>query len=241
MAVKLGSARIDERGKAKGGKAGDQTGKECSTQSWYKHSKGWRVFRAYDPVVAEKIAWDMEKACANSHIGYDQGDRLTLYNAAKAVGFDCSKVTKNVETDCSGLVRVCCAYAGVMLSNFTTSNEASTLLKSKQFKELTGTKYTNSSSYLKRGDILVTKTKGHTVVVLSNGSKADVSTAIQGLIEVTGNSVHVRKGPGKQYASYMIAHKGDKFKYQYIEENGWYLIEKDIQNLWISGRYSHIV
>ena len=46
MAVKIGSARIDENGKAHGGQAGDQTGKEVSTQSWYLNSKGWRVYRA---------------------------------------------------------------------------------------------------------------------------------------------------------------------------------------------------
>ena len=77
MSVKIGSARIDENGKARGGKAGDQTGKELSTQSWYKHSKGWRVFRAKSAEVAEKIAQDMQWACDNKHIGYDQGQRLT--------------------------------------------------------------------------------------------------------------------------------------------------------------------
>ena len=40
MSVRVGSARIDEQGKATGGKAGDQTGGEVSTQAWYKHSKG---------------------------------------------------------------------------------------------------------------------------------------------------------------------------------------------------------
>ena len=55
MAVKIGSARIDENGNARGGKAGDQTGKEVSTQNWYKHSKGWRVFRAINPEKAAKI------------------------------------------------------------------------------------------------------------------------------------------------------------------------------------------
>ena len=40
MAVKIGSARIDERGKISGGAAGNQTGKELSTQNWYLHSKG---------------------------------------------------------------------------------------------------------------------------------------------------------------------------------------------------------
>ena len=52
MAVKVGSARIDENGRAHGGKAGDQTGKELPVQSWYRHSKGWRVLRCTDAVKA---------------------------------------------------------------------------------------------------------------------------------------------------------------------------------------------
>ena len=116
MAVIIGSARGDENGGATGGKAGDQTGREVSTQSWYKHSKGWRVFRAKDPAARLKIAQDMEMACDNPHIGYDQNQRLTLYKAADPYGFDCGKVTVDCETDCSALVRVCCAYAGIMLS-----------------------------------------------------------------------------------------------------------------------------
>ena len=170
--VKLGSARIDENGNATGGKAGDQTGKEVSTQNWYKHSKGWRVFRAKSAEAAEKIAQDMQWACDNSHIGYDQNQRSTLYDVAKAVGFNCSKVTTNCETDCSALVRVCCAYAGIMLPDIRTTNEPKALLDSGDFRELTGAKYTDSPDYLRRGDILCTKTQGHTVVVLSSGSKA---------------------------------------------------------------------
>lgn len=172
MSVKIGSARIDENGNARGGKAGDQNGREVSTQSWYKHSKGWRVFRAKDPAVAEKIARDMQWACDNSHIGYDQGQRLTLYDVSKPLGFNCHLVKTNCETDCSALVRVCCAYAGVSLPNFRTPTEPAALLDSGAFVELKGAKYTDSDKYLKRGDILVTRTQGHTVVVLSNGSKA---------------------------------------------------------------------
>lgn len=180
--VMLGSARIDENGKATGGKAGDQTGKEVSTQSWYKHSKGWRVFRAKDPAVAEKIARNMQAACDNSHIGYDQGQRSTLYNVSKPLGFDCKAVTTNCETDCSALVRVCCAYAGVMLPDIRTTNEPSALLASGAFTELTGAKYTDRADYLRRGDILCTRTQGHTVVVLSSGGKAGTDTApVEGL------------------------------------------------------------
>ena len=182
MAVIVGSARIDENGHAHGGKAGDQTGKEVSTQNWYLHSKGWRVFRAKSPAVAEKIAQDMQWACDNKHIGYDQYERNSLYKVAQAVGFNCSKVTTNCETDCSALVRVCCAYAGItgLPSDFRTINEASMLLKTGAFVEMKGEKYTDSSAYLKRGDILVTKTDGHTVVALSNGSKAATDT-VEGL------------------------------------------------------------
>lgn len=51
--VYVGSARSDENGKAHSGKAGDQkSGREVSTQAWYKHSKGWRVFRAKNPAHA---------------------------------------------------------------------------------------------------------------------------------------------------------------------------------------------
>lgn len=171
--VRVGSARIDERGKAYGGKAGDQTGRELSTQRWYLHKKGWRVFRAKDRAAALKIAADMEAACKNSHIGYDQWQRNTLYKVAEAVGFDCAKVKTNCETDCSALVRVCCAYAGIMglPSDFRTGNMPANLLKTGAFVELRGAKYTDQSAYLGKGDILVTKTHGHTVVVLDDGAK----------------------------------------------------------------------
>ena len=173
MAVKIGSARIDENGRAYNGKAGDQTGKEVSTQNWYLSSKGWRVYRAKNPAVAEKIAQCMERACANAHIGYDQYQRNSLYKVAEPFGFDPAKVTTNCETDCSALVRVCCAYAGILgiPSDFRTINEPEYLAKTGAFVELTGCKYTEQSLYLGRGDILVTKVKGHTVVVLSKGSK----------------------------------------------------------------------
>jgi len=172
MAVKIGSARIDERGKAKGGKAGDQTGKEVSTQDWYLHSKGWILIRAKDPAKARIIAATMKAACANPLIGYDQGQRDTLWNALKNKNFDLNQLDKAVETDCSALVRFCCAAAGIMASNFTTGTQVSHLKATGEFYILTDSKYTTKSTYLRVGDILVTKTSGHTVVVLTDGPKA---------------------------------------------------------------------
>lgn len=177
MAVKVGSARHDENGKLRGGKAGDQTGVEVSKQNWYKHKKGWIVIRPKSETAREKIAKDMEYACANANIGYDQSQNYTLFNVAKKVGFDCSKVTEKCETDCSRLVRVCLWYAGIEVPTFYTGNQVETLEKTGKFQILTSPKYTESSDYLLRGDILVTKVTGHTVVVLSNGSKVSGSSS----------------------------------------------------------------
>ena len=179
--VRVGSARIDERGKAYGGKAGDQTGRELSTQKWYLHKMGWRVFRAKSRDAALKIAADMEAACGNSHIGYDQWQRNTLYKAAEPLGFDCGKVRTDCETDCSALVRVCCAYAGIMglPSDFRTGNMPANLMATGAFVELRGAKYTDQSAYLGKGDILVTKTHGHTVVVLDDGARYEGAVEVR--------------------------------------------------------------
>lgn len=177
MAVYVGSARIDERGKAYGGKAGDQTGKEVGTQKWYKHTKGWRVFRAKSRDAALKIAEAMEAACKNSKIGYDQWQRNTLYTYASKVGFDIGKVTTACETDCSALVRVCCAWAGIkgLPSDFRTGNMPKNLLATGAFVEMKGSKYTDQHNFLGRGDIMVTRTSGHCVIVLTDGAKYEGS------------------------------------------------------------------
>ena len=171
--VYVGSARSDENGKAYGGKAGDQkSGKEVSKQSWYKHSKGWRVFRAKNPEHAALIGKLMDSFCASDLIGYDQHQRHTLYNDLKKRGFESFVPSKAVETDCSALVRTCLAFCGIDVpEEFRTGNMPKYLLNSGGFVELKGSKYTDQSAYLGKGDILVTKTSGHTVVVLNDGGK----------------------------------------------------------------------
>lgn len=164
--VIIGSARIDENGHASGGQAGDQNGEEVSTQKYYLHEKGWNVLRAKEQQVREAIARDMEWACANNNIGYDQSQNQTLYQTAKPVGFNCSLVGTPCETDCARLVRVCVLYAGVKVSDFYTGSEKEALLATGAFEQV----YPSMPDGLMRGDILVTKTKGHTVVVLTNGA-----------------------------------------------------------------------
>lgn len=169
MAVKIGSARSSYGNTTPGDQNG---GREVSTENWYLHSKGWVVLRAKDPEARERIAVAMERACANDDIGYDQSTRLTLFNNVKPYGFDPSLTTKKVNTDCSALVRVCVHYAGITVDNFITSNEVSKLMATGAFEKFTDDAHCKSSDHLLRGDILDTRTKGHTVVVLSNGAKA---------------------------------------------------------------------
>ena len=54
--VYIGGASIDERGKASGGQAGNQSGRELRKQPYYDHDKRWYVFRARNPGVREDIA-----------------------------------------------------------------------------------------------------------------------------------------------------------------------------------------
>lgn len=241
MSVKVGSARIDENGNTKGGKDGDQTGKEVSTQTWYLHKKGWRVFRCKDPSKAELIANDMQYACDNSKIGYNQSQRNSLYNVSKAVDFDCSKVKIKCSTDCSALVRVCCAYAGINLPSFNTTTEGNTLIKSGMFMELLDNKYTTKADYLKRGDILVTKTQGHTVVVLSNGSKAEKTDPIKfEHVMVTAKSVFIRKAPDKMSIAIGVGYAGDEFVY--VDKIGtFYCILYEGEKAYITEKYTVLV
>lgn len=240
MAVMVGSARSSFGNTSPGDQAG---GKEVSTQAWYLHSKGWYVYRAKDPAVRKKLAEAMEKACANNDIGYSQPTRNSLYNDIKGKGFDPSKTGKKVNTDCSALVRVCCAYAGIILGDFITSNEGAALVKSGKFGKLTADKYCKQSDYLMRGDILCTRTKGHTVVVLTDGRKAEYPAitptqpdAPSGdTLTVTGATVNLRSGPGTQYGIVGVARKGDKL----VQANttGWLPVLVDGVVRWISEKY----
>ena len=155
MAIRIGSARVDERGKLSGGKAGDQTGGEVSEQAFYVHRKGWYVLRPKDIKHAMGIAERMHAACNNPHLGYDQSNRGGVIK----YGID---TKTNTECDCSALVRACIKEAtGKDPGNFTTSNEVAVLSATGLFEKPVA--YT-SKTILCTGDILVTKSRGHTAI-----------------------------------------------------------------------------
>lgn len=228
MTVYIGNAVGDEHGKARGGEPGNQTGKELRIQPWYKNSKGWRVFRPLSAEVAQKLADNMRAACNNPAIGYDQGQRNTLWKAAEPLGFDCSKVTTPCECDCSSLVRVCLAYAGIVLRDFNTASEPERLINSGQFEELTDIEVTDTPDYLRTGDVLVTSVKGHTAITLNNGERVDPRpepTPTYQYVEVLGRSVRVRASDSVLGKTLRIVHRGDKLPYIGTAPSGWYEVD----------------
>ena len=237
MSVTIGHASIDENGKATGGSAGDQTGREVCTRTWY--NKPWlKVFRPTASATAEKIAKAMEQACANDHIGYDQSGRTTLYTLAKAANWDLSKITTNCETDCSALVAVCVNAAGITVSkDMYTGSEETILMNTGKFTRMTDSIIVNSSDYLQRGDILLGS--GHTAIVLSNGSKSNnakteaAATAAAGNTSYSGKGIgtaiaqtamNIRNGAGTQYQVLSTIKSGTAVEVLEILSSGWYKI-----------------
>lgn len=174
--VYIGGASIDERGKASGGQAGNQTGRELRRQPYYDHDKRWYVFRARNPAVREDIAVAMENSIANRNIGYDQLQNQTLWNQVKGKGFDPSRATSPCETDCARLVRVCVAYGfnengldASAVPDWYTGTLPKLIMGLGEFVKYTDDKHCKGGRSLARGDILCTRSKGHTVVVLNDG------------------------------------------------------------------------
>lgn len=175
----IGHASLGSNGKITGDIAGDQ-GREVTTTSYYK--KSWNyVLRPKDKNIANKIADACEKGCANQAIGYNQQipKRNTLRAQAKLVGMQLDKIVTPCDCDCSSFMSVCCECAGIPIPYTnnnapTTSTMRTAFMNTGYFDLLTDEKYLTSDKYLKRGDIIVA-VGSHTVMVLNNGTLADIS------------------------------------------------------------------
>ena len=174
MAVRIGHASIDENGRATGGAAGDQPGKEVCIRTCY--AKGWKVLlRAKDPAVRKKIALACIAVCKNDNTGYDQSGRNTLLTQGQKVNWDCAEIDIPNESDCSSFVAACVQAAGVDIWDGgnapTTSTLEYVLTATGAFEALRDSKYLTGTDYLLEGDILL-KPGSHVVMVLDDGAKA---------------------------------------------------------------------
>lgn len=153
----------DERGKYRGGKAGDQGG-EFEVIPWY--SRPWTcVLRHPDQRIAKDIAYCARAAAENDRIGYDQGERTTFWRALCEVpNYDPAKITRACESDCTCGVATCVKAAGLRKGNVNLANldpdyyysgNMRLGFKALGFKVLTDTRYLTSDRYLLPGDILL--------------------------------------------------------------------------------------
>lgn len=190
MSIIIGSARIGENGSATGGISGDQTGNEVGTQEFYMHSRGWVGLRAKSAEHAKALANAMKEACNNQHIGYNQDSRDTCFRMLKKYG-SLGAIKEPCNTDCSALVR-CCIYqaTGVDLGDMYTGNMADIIEHSPLFKDRFNV---NSSADVYDGDILVTRTKGHTVIVIS-GRKREVQPMYNSFLEAVEGAAQKARG-----------------------------------------------
>ena len=173
-----GWASQDERGKLTGGKAGDQTGKEVKTGQWYNFGQKY-VLRYKNRSKAHKHAEALRKICERNLAGYDQGQRLTLYNELNKVNFDVDKLKAKCECDCSSLQNACAIIAGArkIQASAYTGIMVDVYKRSPDFEVLTDKKYLTSGDYLLEGDISVAPGK-HTIGCIVDGPKASNKTTV---------------------------------------------------------------
>lgn len=183
MAVQIGHASTDGKPQAS----------QVLIANYY--SGGWNcVLRPKSAILAKKSAEICEAGCDNNKIGYSQGKRNTLRDEAlKKAGFKTSSYAENLKNvtvqnvkdittrcwaDCSSFMTFCAMCGGADIKYGIWSDNAHVVSSMEEsftendvYVALKAKTYLNSSDYLRRGDILLNS--GHTVMVLSDGAKAD--------------------------------------------------------------------
>lgn len=155
----IGHATSASRGRRD--KKGDQTGKEVLVQ---KNTVNWSyIARFKDPNKAEIAAKCVEAGAANNHIGYGVNNYRSLYDEAKKVNWDLSKIKTDCNTVCSAFISVCINATGTKITKDLNgySNSVKTHLKNTGAFNF----YDYKKSDLKRGDVLV-KTRVHVGMAL---------------------------------------------------------------------------
>lgn len=208
----IGNAVSDEHGWATGGKPGDQKqhktpdySGEVRLQNFYVSNKGWMVLRLKSAKHAMSAAKLMIKACNNKHIGYDQNDRYGVIREGIKTGDD-------VNCDCSSLVREVIHEATKReIPDFHTGNEVEVLEDTGLF--MGPINYTDHTT-LYDGDVLVTKTKGHTAIIVSGLSRENPFTEPKRDVTSIANAEtrncdnYICKGEGVEWVQYELCRVG---------------------------------
>lgn len=226
MAIKIGHSSISDTGRAVGGKSGDQNGHEVCISKWYNGNWNY-VLRPKTKELAEKSAKFVEDVCENKNVGYDQAGtgmtegRNSLYQQAKQVNFDGTKISVPCESDCSSFIHTAAIAGGANLTygsnGYTTRSMVKAFERSGDYEVLSEKKYLTSDKYLKRGDVLV-REGYHTIMALENGSgdsKKKESYKVQvGSYSVEKNAKNFLKEVQKDVPDAFITTVKGKYKIQ---------------------------
>lgn len=164
------------------GVPGDQTGSEVKRGEWYQFGQD-EVFRWKNESLGRMAAALAGGIANNNHVGYGQNDRLTFFYAWRAVGYDISRLTADVNVDCSAFVCAIVNACGIPCDpSGTTFNLASVLGATGQFTRYTGSEWLQSDSMLRPGDIV--NASSHHVIMVTD----DVEPAV-GPVDPSGYGV----------------------------------------------------
>ena len=196
MSYYIVHSSIDENRNARGGKAGDQTGREVCTRSWY--SKPWGMVLRYKDAAVAKRARDIAIKLANSNlVGYDQNERNSLYKELERNGWDVDKYIRSgvkTECDCSSFVYACycCVLAELRgLANAPTTATAKSFYSSHGFEVFTSSAYTAAANKLIEGDLL---NKAGSHIVMFAGTNVSVASNISASASTSVSTSTLRKG-----------------------------------------------
>lgn len=193
MTLYITAARIDENGNARGGQAGDQTGREVMVQKYENYwNGGWECTLRYagkrSNVVRNRMIRAAYKLAQYNWVGYDQDQRTTLYSYLYSMKWELKATYKTyiqqypqMETDCSQLMG-CIANIGVcglfkqqiqnsVPKDVWTGNMVK-YLKRLGFEPIwSGINYKTGSG-LEPGDILLNESH-HTALFMGNQKKGE--------------------------------------------------------------------
>lgn len=191
MSVRIGHASIAETGGVYG-QPGDQTGREVCTRSWW--ANGWDYMALHpDPEVRERHARAVEAACANDCVGYSWDTRNSLYQQARAVGMDISKIRTRCNCDCSSLQNCAAVASGAPGVTYGDNGWVTTnmlgYLRAAGYAIITDRDKLQSDAWCVRGAIYVSQ--GHTICALGDGSRAGETLRAAGIPE----EVIIEDGP----------------------------------------------
>ena len=238
----------DENNKYKGGKSGDQTGKECYLRSWYP--RPWTCVLHYpDPDVRILIARMAIAAALNDCVGYDQGQRTTFWSALKEANYNPVMIHTPCEADCTSSTAAICKGAGYLtdvagLRNLPlsiTSRNMKEQFQKAGFGVRTASKYLTSGDYLEPGDILLCENH-HAAINVTAGKYS--SPKAENKVLITGKSVRLRQGPSVNTSTLAILHLGETYPYdnETVDSgSGWYRIIVGMTKGYVSRKYSRLV